>query len=148
MQKRSIEEFERKCREQGLALTVQRRTILQELLSRCDHPSADMIYDAVKDRVPGLSRTTVYRVLDTLVQLGAARKVAHEAAVVRFDPNTERHHHLLCDRCGSLLDLPPQQVGSIPMPDTSVSGFTIRDFSVNFSGICSQCRPDQIGFKE
>jgi Fur family transcriptional regulator, peroxide stress response regulator len=148
MQTRSVDEFERKCRAKGLALTVQRRTILQELLQRYDHPTADMIYDSVKDRVPGISRTTVYRVLDTLVQLGAARKVAHEAAVVRFDPNTERHHHLLCDRCGSLLDLPPQQVGSIPLPDTTASGFTIRDFTVNFSGTCLQCRDDQIGFKE
>lgn len=135
-----IDEFEKLCRERGMALTVQRRMILQELLQRCDHPSADTIYDAVKDRVPGLSRTTVYRVLDTLVQLGAARKVAHEGAVVRFDPNTERHHHLLCEQCGQLMDLPPQFLGSIPLPDTSESGFTIRDFSVNFSGICQQCR--------
>jgi len=145
MSVQTIEEVARACRDQGMALTVQRRTILEELLARRDHPSADMIFDAVKSRVPGLSRTTVYRVLDTLVRLGAARKVAHDGAVVRFDPNTERHHHLVCERCAGMVDLPRGMVGDIPLPDLKASGFTIKDFSVNYSGICDGCRTPSQG---
>jgi len=77
--------YEQKFRERGLALTVQRRVILAELLARRDHPTADQVFAAVVGRVPGLSRTTVYRVLETLVGLGMARKVLHADAGICLD---------------------------------------------------------------
>ena len=136
-----ISHFEKKCRKRGLALTVQRRAILQELLTRQDHPTADQLYEAVRERVPGLSRTTVYRVLETLVRVGAARKVCHHDSVVRFDPNVGRHHHLVCESCGALLDLEDSAIRSLGLPDTRHLGFTIKDYSINFTGICQRCRP-------
>ena len=75
--------FESLCRERGLALTVQRRIILENLASRADHPTADQIYEAVKERIRGLSRTTVYRVLETFVQLGVVTKVSNPQAKAR-----------------------------------------------------------------
>ena len=99
-------------------MTVQRRVILKELVQRADHPTADQIYESVKERLPGLSRTTVYRVLDTLVRVGAAQKVFHPDAVVRFDPIRERHHHLLCERCGELFDLEDSVVKRIRLPES------------------------------
>ena len=134
-----IEQHEARCREHGLALTVQRRVILRELIGRLDHPTADQIYDSVRDRLPGLSKTTVYRVLDTLVRVGAARKVSHAAAVVRFDPNVSRHHHLVCEHCGGLTDLEDEAVCAILPPNTRQSGFVITDYSINFTGTCSGC---------
>jgi len=127
------------CRENGLAMTVQRRAILEELVSRRDHPSADQIFETVGERVPGLSRTTVYRVLEALVSAGAARKVSHPDAVARFDPIFERHHHLQCDDCGGLFDLDDAQVRGFALP-RSVGSFVIRDYSINFTGVCVGCR--------
>jgi len=127
------------CREHGLAMTVQRRAILEELVSRRDHPSADQIFETVGERVPGLSRTTVYRVLEAFVRAGAARKVPHPDAVARFDPIFERHHHLLCDRCGRLYDLEDSEVSGFA-PPRSLGSFVIRDYSINFTGVCAECR--------
>jgi len=127
------------CREHGLAMTVQRRAILEELVGRRDHPSADQIFDTVGERVPGLSRTTVYRVLEAFVRAGAARKVPHPDAVARFDPIFERHHHLLCERCGRLFDLEDSEVGGFTLP-RSLGTFVIRDYSINFTGVCAGCR--------
>ncbi|MGH9334007.1 MAG: Fur family transcriptional regulator [Vicinamibacteria bacterium] len=120
-------------------MTVQRRVILEELVSRRDHPSADQIYDAVEERLPGLSRTTVYRVLDAFVQAGAVRRVPHPDAVARFDPISERHHHLLCETCGRLFDLEDAEVRPLSLP-RSLGSFVIRDYSINFTGVCSGCR--------
>jgi len=127
------------CREHGLAMTVQRRAILEELVERSDHPSADQIFDAVGERLAGLSRTTVYRVLEALVRVGAARKVPHPDAVARFDPIFERHHHLLCDGCGRIFDLDDSEVRGFALP-RSLGSFAVRDYSINFTGVCAGCR--------
>ena len=72
-----VQRFETLCRERGLPLTVQRRDVFKAVLERDDHPSADQIYECVKDRIAGLSRTTVYRVLDRLVEFVRSRSSLH-----------------------------------------------------------------------
>ena len=64
-----LRQFEALCRSKRLPLTVQRRAIFEAVLERDDHPAADQVFEVVKERIPGVSRTTVYRVLDTLVDL-------------------------------------------------------------------------------
>ncbi len=137
---RRMAEFERECRRRGLSLTVQRRLILEELIARRDHPTADQIYEGVRGRLPGLSRTTVYRVLETLVEVGVAHKVLHPDAVVRFDAVTERHHHLICLECDRLVDLEDSLVPDVRPPDTGPTGFTILDYSITFTGVCASCQ--------
>ena len=67
----------------------------------------------------------MYRVLDTLVDQGFARKVQHAGGVARFDPITERHHHLVCDGCGRLVDLDDEAVPTLRLPDARGTGFRI-----------------------
>jgi Fur family peroxide stress response transcriptional regulator len=131
--------FEAECRKRGLAVTIQRRTVFEALSARRDHPTADQVYDAVKDRIPGLSRTTVYRVLETLVEAGFVRKVHHAGGVARFDPMTHRHHHLVCEACGRLVDLDDGVVPTLRLPEARGSGFRIKDYSVSFLGLCGGC---------
>jgi Fur family peroxide stress response transcriptional regulator len=88
-------ELEQICREHGLSMTIQRRAILENLVGRNDHPTADQIYDSIKDQLKGISRTTVYRVLETLVSVGLARKISNPESKARFDADTSRHHHAL-----------------------------------------------------
>ena len=89
--------------------------------------------------MPGLSRTTVYRVLDTLVEAGLVRRVQHGGGVARFDPITGRHHHLACDGCGRLFDLDDALVPELPLSAAKRTGFRLRDYTVNFSGTCPDC---------
>jgi Fur family peroxide stress response transcriptional regulator len=128
------------CRQHGLPVTVQRRVILEALLDRADHPTADQVYDDVKDRVPGLSRTTVYRVLETLVRLGVARRANHLGAAARFDPNTDHHHHLVCVSCNTLQDFTDPALEALPLPDTRREQFEIADYSIYYLGTCAGCR--------
>jgi Fur family peroxide stress response transcriptional regulator len=128
------------CRSKGWPLTIQRRAILEEIQGNLDHPCADEVYAAVAGRVPGISRTTVYRVLEMLVSVGIVCRVAHAGGVVRYDPRTERHHHLVCKHCGVLVDLPDSAVRGVSLRGVGSPDFDISDYSIQFRGTCSRCR--------
>lgn len=133
-------EFEELCRQKGVPLTVQRRVILQAVLERGDHPSADQIYDAVKGRIPDLSRTTVYRVLDTLVSFGLIGRAHHQGSAARFDAKVHRHHHLVCEACRRVVDYEAPELNDLPLPPAERVGFEVRGYSIQFTGLCADCR--------
>ncbi len=135
-----LDAFEALCRQHGLPVTVQRRAIYAFVCGQANHPTADRIYQGVQDIVPGMSRMTVYRVLDVLVRIGALRKVASPGPTTRFDANTTRHHHLVCIHCDKLIDYEGAIHNDLPMPDARPQGFEIDDYSIQFRGICADCR--------
>ena len=135
-----IELFDRLCREHGLRATVQRRVILEAVLDLDDHPPADQVYERVNDRLPGVSRTTVYRSLESLVRLGVITKACHPGAVARYDRRTDLHHHLICLHCDGIIDISDARLDDVEVPDTSAYGFEILDFRVQLRGVCRRCR--------
>lgn len=136
-----LRQLEVACHERGLPVTVQRRVIFEALVRSPFHPTVDEIYQEVRKRLPNVSRATVYRVLDTLVDLGLAKRIATRDSAARFDANLERHHHLVCESCGRVQDIPEE---SLPLKDLAaveeLTGFHIQDFSVEIRGICQNCR--------
>jgi len=128
------------CRRRGIPLTVQRRSVFAAVLARSDHPTAEQVFQDIQAEVPGISRTTVYRALDTLVELGLVRKASHLGAAARFDPNTERHHHIVCRVCETVVDLNARALDALPVPDLRKHGFLVDDYSIHFTGLCDGCR--------
>lgn len=124
---------------QGIPLTVQRRMVLAAALGRDDHPTADELHAEVAGVVPGIARGTVYRTLDTLVDLGLLVRVHHPGSAARYDARLERHHHLVCEACGAIRDLEDRRLDRLALPDTRKHGFRITDFSVHFRGLCRGC---------
>lgn len=135
-----VRAFEKRCRAAGFPLTVQRRAILETMLLRDDHPTAEQIVEALPERVAGISRATVYRALEALVQLGAIRRAHHLGASSRFDANAGHHHHLICVRCNRVTDYADARLDDLPLPDRSASGFQTVDFSIHFTGLCPECQ--------
>ncbi len=134
-----LEHLEAVCRANGIPLTVQRRIIMETLAVRSDHPTADLLYEAVKDRVKGISRTTVYRVLETFVRFGIIQKISNPQAKARFDANTGRHHHIQCRLCGVVADIHDQDLNTLPLPTFEQTGFELSDYSINYTGTCARC---------
>lgn len=131
--------MEERCRKNRLSLTVQRRAILENLSSRTDHPTADQIYASIQDRITGVSRTTVYRVLETFVQLGLAQKISNPEAKARFDADTSKHHHASCLVCEKVIDIDARQLPDIDLGSVDLGGFKVFDCSVVAVGLCSDC---------
>lgn len=122
-----------------MPLTIQRRAILEVLLTREDHPTADDIAADLATRVEGISRATVYRTLETLVAHGLLLRVCHHGAATRYDIRTDRHHHLVCDVCGEMTDFEEPTLDALSLPDFARAGFRVRDFSIHVRGLCKRC---------
>jgi len=128
------------CQARGLSLTLQRKAILAHLAERVDHPTADQIFDALREQQDGLSRTTVYRVLDTFVHHGLVKKIACPDARSHFDANTRPHAHLVCLGCQQVMDGHEVSVPALDYPALTHDGFAIEECSIVFLGRCARCR--------
>lgn len=135
-----IRELEALCKERGIPCTLQRRIVLEAVLDRLDHPSADQVFEAVHDNGPGISRATVHRTLDFLGNLGLITRACHPGRMARYDATTESHHHLVCMHCDKMIDFHDEQLGGLEIPDTSSAGFEVTDYRVQLRGICRECR--------
>ena len=135
-----LEQLDRVCREAGIPCTIQRRSLLEGVLDCNDHPTANRIFGAVRARNPRISRATVHRNLELLSELGVITKTGHTGGVARYDARTDIHHHLICLRCNSIVDIDDQNLSSLTIPDTSAFGFEVTDFRVQLRGICRNCR--------
>ena len=118
--------------------TVQKSTVESVVLSSCDHPTAETIFERVREILPTVSLGTVYRVLGDLVDSGRVRRIAVPGAPDRFDKTTCTHAHFHCSKCGSVMDI-ATTFGKEMLDALSTNGNLIVEAEVVFKGICSNC---------
>lgn len=122
----------------GLKLTPQRVAILKYLEGNEKHPSAEDIYKAVSVDFPTMSFATVYNTVETLRQKGEICELTIDPDKKRFDPNTEKHHHLICNECRRIVDVHIDFRPSVP--DSVSMGFEITGNHIEFYGLCGNCK--------
>jgi Fur family ferric uptake transcriptional regulator len=95
----------RELARQGLRLTPQ-RMILSEIEASESHISAEEIHRRIAERYPNVNISTVYRTLEMLHRLGLVTETDLGEGRVRYHPAEKgHHHHLVCESCGSIIDL-------------------------------------------
>ncbi|MCI8633138.1 MAG: transcriptional repressor [Lachnospiraceae bacterium] len=123
--------------------TFQKSVVFEMLRGMQDHPTADRVYERVKNQYPSISRSTVYRILNQLSQQGEVYKVQMPATADRFDYNKKPHYHAHCVKCGEVFDIPLERMNALERKASQISGFQIMSHSIIFEGICPQCREEQ-----
>lgn len=119
----------------------QRAALLEELRSRKDHPSAEMLYDALKKEHPHMSLGTVYRNLALLTGLGEIKKIPCGDGSERYDGFTGPHDHFVCRICGRVMDVDAQPADTAPGYAAVLSGIgEVESHSLIFYGICRECK--------
>lgn len=121
-----------------------REAILSFLETRKDHPTAQMVYDHVKEDIPNISLGTVYRNLNQLSEAGIIKRLRFgEEDMDRFDADTSLHHHFICNCCHSVSDLPIENLP--PLSNLKVTHFNgeITGYNISFNGICEECKKNQ-----
>src|SRR5262245_50091480 len=126
-------------RAQGLKVTPQRQAIFRILHGHDAHPTAESVYATVRTEMPTISLRTVYQTLNDLAAMGELHQLDLGTGSARFDPNLDAHHHLVCDRCGRVVDV-EIDASAVPLPPASRQGFTVDSTQIVFRGMCAGCR--------
>ena len=117
-----------------------RDAILECICSTNEHPSADWVYEHVKEIVPDISLATVYRNLNLFKEQGKIMSLGTVKGVERFDGNTDPHVHFICTGCGRVLDLHGMKVPEeLNNAASRESGGQVISCQLNFTGLCENC---------
>lgn len=129
--------------EQGLRLTAQREAVCEAIFGCPGHICAEHIQQAVAARHPNLrmNKTTVYRTLDLLMGLGLITEHKCGDGRAQYEPAARgRHSHLICRRCGQLLDLDDELAAALRKGLWTRHGFQVDLESYPIFGQCASCR--------
>jgi Fur family peroxide stress response transcriptional regulator len=131
----------------GLKLTPQRMAIVKELASDETHPTAQEIFDRLRPGLPTMSFATVYNTLGALSEAGLCAAMSLSPGSGRFDPNMSPHHHVVCDVCGAVRDVPAgaglsesgHESAAVRVVSQVAPGFDLRSVERIFRGVCASC---------
>lgn len=125
----------------ALKYSRQRQVIKDFLMTRKDHPTADVVYMNVRQTYPNISLGTVYRNLSLLADLGEIRRLRVGDGIDHFDADTSTHYHFVCTECGSVIDLTMKPDSIDRIMDTAAADFdgTIEGHMTYFYGVCGNC---------
>ena len=115
-----------------------RDAILENLRSRKDHPTADMVYTSIREEYPQISLATVYRNLASLCETGDIIALGAKGRE-RYDGNISPHNHFFCTVCGEVEDImSPVEITGLRSAQEEIGG-KITSANIVFRGICGKC---------
>lgn len=118
----------------------QRESIYQTVLQSAEHPTADMVYSALRSDYPKLSLGTVYRNLNQLADAGRLKKIPMPDGSCRFDKTVRSHSHIVCERCGQVADVMLPALTALSESIERETAYTLSSYDVVMRGLCKHCR--------
>lgn len=140
MQRTGFEETIAELRASGVRLTPQRQWILRYLKETHCHPTAEQVHHEVSKALGGISLATVYNTLHTLTKMGVIQELSYGDGSSRFDGNEKEHAHLVCEQCGTVMDVESPAVEHILPSAVARNGFKIRSYRLEYYGLCEECQ--------
>lgn len=121
-------------------LTPQREAVLKVIRDRDDHPTANEIFQAARLRLPAISYATVYNSLRFLKEAGLVHEISFGDGASRYDRETDRHDHAICNDCGKLVDFDLPQAAELIQAAARKSKFKAESVHLTLRGQCPECR--------
>ncbi|HEY7932587.1 MAG TPA: transcriptional repressor [Solirubrobacteraceae bacterium] len=120
-----------------------RRALLSLLDGQACAITALQIEDALREQDRGVSRASIYRILDELERLGLVQRVETGQAMVRYERAHEdhsHHHHLVCDHCGLVMPFSDEGLEQAIDRLSQTVPLTVSEHEIVLRGRCQQCR--------
>lgn len=132
----------------GTRNTIQRDLVLQAVLDLQNHPTPEEVYMHIRKKHPTISKGTVYRNLNVLVEKGLLSKVDVPDSANRVDHILSPHYHIECRVCGGVYDMDmPDMSEEIKKHIRNTNGFEIEKHDLIFSGVCPKCKEKRTKLK-
>jgi Fe2+ or Zn2+ uptake regulation protein/DNA-binding MarR family transcriptional regulator len=125
---------------QIVRMTHQREVLIEELGKLKGHPTADILYERIKKKLPRISLATVYRNLEILSEAGMIRKLEISGRQKRFDRDIDHHSHVYCIQCQRVDNIKLDQKQVLAPESEEGKGYIISGYRIEFSGICPDCQ--------
>ena len=128
-------------RERGMRVTPERLALLDEVFSQHAHLDADQIFDRMKAHGYKISRATVYRNLDLLVESGLARKyrLGQDRYLYEHVHPGQSHHHIVCRECGQVVEFVSPAISALLREICKAHGFEEEENTFAVTGLCGIC---------
>ncbi len=133
-------EYAHRLRSRGYRVTAQRLAVLHVLRHSRVRLSPAEIYERARVTLPGLTETTVYRTLDFLAENGLAWPIRLDKGHLVYELAGNRHHHLICRRCGSETEIDHAILESTYAKLEAASGYRLFDDHLTLFGLCPECQ--------
>lgn len=134
-------DFERFLKERCCRITRTRRYVLEHVLSRRDHFTADQVADEMGSGRRRVSRATVYNTLALMAKSGVVRAVRDCDTHVHYEHvyNRRHHEHMICERCGCFVEFDAGEIERSMAAACRAEGFRMRAHQVTVFGVCERC---------
>jgi Fur family ferric uptake transcriptional regulator len=136
------EALSRYLEDHNLKRTRQREVILEAFLSAKGHISSEELHQRVRAENPRIGYTTVYRTMKLLVDAGLAEERHFDDGVARYEIEHEHHDHLVCTRCGKIVEFECELIEKTQREIGEQYGFRILRHRHELYGLCPGCRDD------
>src|SRR6476660_4488644 len=119
--------------------------IVNTFLRQEGHLSAEELVDLIRTEDARISRATVYRTLQWMVDAGIARRVDFGEGRFRFEHSYRhpRHFHLICKTCGQSFEFLSSDIEALIEEVASARQFQARSSVLQIYGTCDSCRAGQ-----
>ncbi len=130
-----------KLRAAGHKVTPQRLAIIDTVLKSGALLTPAEVYEKVKRVSPDVGEVTVYRTLDILSELGLVCRVHTGENTHSYIGRPAGHHdHLICSKCGKVVNFSDCNLGELAKKLASQTGFTIAEHRLELYGECAACQ--------
>lgn len=138
---REKERFLQFLRKRGQRVTSERLALFDEIFSQHRHIDAEELLASMTARGLKISRATVYRNLDLLVECGLARKqrLGRSRFLYEHVHSGQRHDHLVCSGCGRVVEFVSPGITALQSEICRAHGFLPQYHSLQITGLCNQC---------
>jgi Fur family transcriptional regulator, peroxide stress response regulator len=137
---RSAEMIE-KLKKRGFRITPQRHAIIKILAVSEGHPTAEQVYEKVREQFPTTSLATVYKTISLLKELNEVLELGFPDGSNRYDgAKPFPHPHVICVKCQKIMDPEPEGFDDLKLEISQKTGYEILYHRLDFFGLCPECR--------
>ncbi|AMW32632.1 Fur family transcriptional regulator, ferric uptake regulator [Fervidobacterium changbaicum] len=141
-----VDNLKKELRDRKYRMTPQREQVLKVFIeTNSEHLGAEEVYRYLVSKKLNVSKATVYRTIDLLVELGFLRRLQFDEGVYRYElvDREGKHSHFICNSCGMIYELKgelsPDNVMKSYIDFLKSKGYLVDEIDLKFRGICPKC---------